>query len=44
MFFTETVPSPPGEVAELAAYLIAHRGNAVVDEIRLHRAGKEPFQ
>jgi len=34
----------PGEVAELVAYLIAHRGNAVVDEIRLHRAGKEPFQ
>lgn len=34
----------PEEVAELAAYLIAHRGNAVVDEIRLHRAAKEPFQ
>jgi len=34
----------PEEVAELAAYLVAHRGNAVVDEIRLHRAAKEPFQ
>lgn len=34
----------PEEVAELAAYLIAHRGNAMIDEIRLHRAGKEPFQ
>ena len=34
----------PEEVAELAAYLIAHRGNAVMDEIRLHRAAKEPFQ
>ena len=34
----------PEEVAELAAYLIAPRGNAVVDEIRLHRAAKEPFQ
>ena len=34
----------PEEVAELAAYLIAHRGNAVVDEIRLHRMNKEPFQ
>lgn len=34
----------PEEVAELAAYLIAHRGNAVVDEIRLHRVNKEPFQ
>ena len=33
----------PEEVAELAAYLIAHRGNAVIDEICLHRAGKEPF-
>ena len=33
----------PEEVAELAAYLIAHRGNAVIDEIRLHRAEKEPF-
>ena len=34
----------PEEVAELAAYLVTHRGNAVVDEIRLHRAAKEPFQ
>lgn len=34
----------PEEVAELAAYLVAHRGNAVVDEILLHRAAKEPFQ
>lgn len=34
----------PEEVAELVAYLIAHRGNAVVDEIRLHRVNKEPFQ
>ena len=34
----------PEEIAELAAYLIAHRGNAVVDEIRPHRANKEPFQ
>lgn len=34
----------PEEVAELAAYLIAHRGNAVADELRLHRVGKEPFQ
>lgn len=33
----------PEEVAELAAYLVSHRGNAVIDEIRLHRAGKEPF-
>lgn len=33
----------PDEVAELAAFLIAHRGGAVIDEIRLHRAAKEPF-
>ena len=31
------------EVADAAAYLISHRGNAVIDEIRLHRVGKEPF-
>ena len=34
----------PEEVAELAAWLVSHRGNAVIDEIRLHRATKEPFQ
>ena len=33
----------PEEVAELAAFLIEHRGNGVIDEIELHRAGKEPF-
>ena len=33
----------PEEVAELAAYLLEHRGGAVVDEISLHRVGKEPF-
>ncbi|MDO4865985.1 MAG: SDR family oxidoreductase [Clostridia bacterium] len=33
----------PEEVAELAAYLATHRGGAVIDEIRLHRAAKEPF-
>ena len=33
----------PEEVAEAAAYLIAHRGSAVIDEIRLHRQGKTPF-
>lgn len=32
----------PEEVAELAAYLIQHRGG-VIDEIRMHRPGKEPF-
>ena len=33
----------PEEVAELAAWLVEHRGNGVIDEIRLHRATKEPF-
>ena len=33
----------PEEVAEQIAYLMEHRGNAVVDEIRMHRSGKEPF-
>ena len=32
------------EVAEMVEMLVRMRGNAVVDEIRLHRAGKEPFQ
>ena len=31
------------EVAEAAAYLVGRRGNAVIDEIQLHRVGKEPF-
>lgn len=33
----------PEEVAEQIAYLMEHRGNAVVDEIRMHRPGKAPF-
>lgn len=32
-----------GEVAAAVAGLVLYRGNAVVDEIRMHRAGKEPF-
>ncbi|MDC7234387.1 MAG: SDR family NAD(P)-dependent oxidoreductase [Spirochaetales bacterium] len=31
------------EVAEAAAFFICHRGNAVLDEIQVHRVGKEPF-
>lgn len=31
------------EVAAAVAGLVLYRGNAVVDEIRMHRAGKEPF-
>lgn len=33
----------PEEVAEAVAFLVERRGNAVIDEIQLHRAGKEPF-
>ncbi|MGL1893849.1 MAG: SDR family oxidoreductase [Spirochaetaceae bacterium] len=31
------------EIAEVAAFFICHRGNAVVDEIQVHRIGKEPY-
>lgn len=31
------------DIAEIAAFLITHRSNAVVDEIQVHRAGKAPF-
>lgn len=31
------------EVARSAVFLIEHRGNAVIDEIQLHRVGKEPY-
>lgn len=33
----------PEEVAGVVAFLLTSRGNAVIDEILLHRAGKEPF-
>ena len=33
----------PSDIAEIVAFLINHRSNAVIDEIRVHRAGKEPF-
>ena len=33
----------PGEVAEAVAFFICHRGNAMIDEIQVHRIGKEPF-
>lgn len=34
----------PKEIAEIAAFLLENRGNAVVDEICVHRVGKAPFQ
>lgn len=33
----------PEEVAEIVHFLLANRGNAVIDEILVHRVGKEPF-
>ena len=33
----------PEDVAEIAAFFLEHRTNAVIDEIQLHRVGKEPF-
>ena len=34
----------PEDIAEIVYFFLAHRGNAVVDEILVHRVGKEPFQ
>ena len=31
------------DIAEVAAFFISHRTNAVIDEIQVHRAGKAPF-
>ena len=33
----------PGEIADIIEFLLVHRGNAVIDEILVHRVGKEPF-
>ena len=33
----------PEEIAEAIAFLLEHRGNGVIDELQLHRVGKEPF-
>ena len=33
----------PEEVAEIVHFLLVNRGNAVIDEILVHRVGKEPF-
>jgi NAD(P)-dependent dehydrogenase (short-subunit alcohol dehydrogenase family) len=34
----------PEDIAEIVHFFLANRGNAVVDEILVHRVGKEPFQ
>lgn len=33
----------PEDIADIAAFFLEHRTNAVVDEIQVHRVGKEPF-
>ena len=33
----------PEEIADIVYFLLANRGNAVIDEICVHRATKEPF-
>lgn len=33
----------PEEIAEIVHFFLAHRGNAVIDEILVHRVNKEPF-
>lgn len=33
----------PEDVADAVAYLLSRRSGAVIDEIRMHRSGKEPF-
>lgn len=33
----------PDDIADIVLFLLKHRNNAVIDEICLHRAAKEPF-
>ena len=33
----------PEEIAEIVLFFLANRGNAVVDEILVHRVNKTPF-
>ena len=33
----------PEDIADIAVFLLKYRGNAVVDEVNVHRVGKEPF-
>jgi 3-oxoacyl-[acyl-carrier protein] reductase len=33
----------PGEIAELAVYLVTHKGNAVIDELHIRRAAAAPW-
>lgn len=31
------------DIADVAEFLLTHRGSAVIDEVQLHRTGKQPF-
>ena len=33
----------PEDIADVVEFLLTHRGNAVIDEVRMHRVGKQPF-
>ena len=33
----------PEDIVDVVEFLLTHRGNAVIDEVQLHRVGKEPF-
>ena len=33
----------PEDLADVMEFLLTHRGNAVIDEVQLHRIGKPPF-
>ncbi|PWM45154.1 MAG: 3-oxoacyl-ACP reductase [Clostridiales bacterium] len=33
----------PSDVADVAEFMLTHRTNSVIDEIEMHRAGKQPF-
>ena len=33
----------PEDIADIILFILKHRGNAVIDEISVHRAAKEPF-
>lgn len=34
----------PGEIADIVLFLLTHRGNAVIDEINIHRASNSPWK
>ena len=41
---TPDMLSLPEDIADIAVFYLEHRdANAVIDEIQVHRAGKEPF-